>query len=102
MQPLYELTSLIGREIVPRVVRIPAFSDATLSALAMPILAIVGGKDVLIDSAGTRDRLNRFSPHAEVVFLPEGRHFLPGQTERIFTFLTTSTSRSAGVQTARA
>jgi pimeloyl-ACP methyl ester carboxylesterase len=64
----------------------------------MPILAIVGGKDVLLDSAETRDRLGRQAPHAEVVFLPEGRHFLPGQTARVMAFLTPPPGRDADRQ----
>jgi pimeloyl-ACP methyl ester carboxylesterase len=88
VRPLMELLGLIGREFRPRVVKIPVISDAALAALAMPVLAIVGGKDVLIDSVETRERLTRQAPHAEVVFLPEGRHFLPGQTARVGAFLT--------------
>jgi pimeloyl-ACP methyl ester carboxylesterase len=53
----------------------------------MPILAIVGGRDVLIDSAGTRDRLTRLAPRAKVVFLPEARHFIPRQTATVMAFL---------------
>jgi len=96
VRPLIELMGLIGREFRPRVVKIPVISDAGLASLTMPVLAIAGGRDVLIDSAETRDRLARHAPHAEVVFLPEGRHFLPGQTARVGTFLTAD-PRSAGV-----
>ena len=53
----------------------------------MPLLAIVGGRDVLFDSAETRRRLEASAPHAEVVFLPEARHAIYGQSERVFQFL---------------
>jgi pimeloyl-ACP methyl ester carboxylesterase len=95
VRPLMELMGLIGREFRPRVVKIPVISDAGLAELAMPVLAIVGGRDVLIDSAQTRDRLTRHAPRAEVVFLPEGRHFLPGQTARVAAFLTAGTPSAA-------
>jgi pimeloyl-ACP methyl ester carboxylesterase len=98
VRPLVELMGLIGREFRPRVVKIPVVSDAALAGLDMPVLAIVGGRDVLIDSAETRDRLQRLAPSAEVVFLPEGRHFLPGQTARVAAFLTAT--RTAGVSPA--
>jgi pimeloyl-ACP methyl ester carboxylesterase len=88
VRPLMELMGLIGRQYRPRVVQIPVIFDAALAALRMPLLAIVGGKDVLIDSFETQERLTRLAPHAEMVFLPEGRHFLPGQTARISAFLT--------------
>jgi len=96
VRPLVELMGLIGREFRPRVVKIPVISDAALASLTMPVLAIVGGRDVLIASSETRDRLTRHAPHAEVVFLPEGRHFLPGQTARVGAFLAAD-ARSAGV-----
>jgi pimeloyl-ACP methyl ester carboxylesterase len=101
VRPLMELMGLIGREFRPRVVQIPVLPDAALASLTMPMLAIVGSKDVLIDSAETRDRLTRLTPHAEVVFLPGGRHFLPGQTARVAAFLTDA-ERTAGFQPALA
>ena len=87
IQPLAELMETIGRSVEPRVVRIPRLSDAELGALGMPILAIVGGRDVLLDSRETRERLRRAAPHAEICFLEQGRHFLPDQTVRIADFL---------------
>ncbi len=96
VRPLVELMGLIGREFRPRVVKIPVIPDADLKALNIPLLAIVGGKDVLIHSGETRERLGRLAPRAEVVFLPEGRHFLPGQTARVAAFLTAD--RSGGDQ----
>ncbi|HZM82289.1 MAG TPA: alpha/beta fold hydrolase [Candidatus Limnocylindrales bacterium] len=69
------------REIVPRL------GDEALAALTMPVLAIVGGRDALLDSAGTRDRLSRHAPGAEVIFLPGAGHLLPSQSGRIAEFL---------------
>jgi pimeloyl-ACP methyl ester carboxylesterase len=84
------LMDSIGRAIKPRVIKIPQFSDAALEALAMPLLAIVGGRDALIDSYSTRARLNRHVPHAQICFIEEGYHFLPDQSQRVFDFLVRS------------
>lgn len=43
--------------------------------------------DALLDSAQTKRRLERNVPDAEVVYLPETGHFIPGQTARIISFL---------------
>lgn len=71
----------------PRVVRIPVLTDAQLRALAAPILAILGGRDVLLDTDTARRRLEALAPDAEVVWLADGRHYLPGQAARIGAFL---------------
>jgi len=70
-----------------RLLKIPVFGDEALARLTMPVLAIVGGKDVLLDSEATRRRLEAHVPGVEVRYLPEGRHFLPGQTQAIDEFL---------------
>ncbi len=90
-QTFADFLSLIHANFRPRLVRLPIFSDAALKRLTMPVLAIVGGRDVLIDSAQTRDRLARAVPHAEIRYLPEARHYIPGQTMPILDFLTSST-----------
>lgn len=84
------LMDRIGRAIRPRAIKIPQFSNAALEALAMPLLAIVGGRDALIDSYDTRARLNRHVPHAQICFVEEGYHFLPDQSQRVFDFLVLS------------
>jgi pimeloyl-ACP methyl ester carboxylesterase len=85
-QRFVALMGLIGRHIKARVVRIPRLSDAALAALP-PTLVVIGGKDVLIDSVDTRTRLEAHAPRATIHFHPEGRHFLPGQTDVVLEFL---------------
>ena len=87
MQPLVQLMESVERAVKPRVVNIPQLTDAQLRGLRMPILAIVGGRDVLLDSRDTRARLERAAPHAQVCFIEDGYHFLPGQASRIMDFL---------------
>ena len=55
--------------------------------VAMPVLAIVGGKDELLDSAETKRRLEHHVSHAEVRYLPEAGHVLRSQTAPILEFL---------------
>ncbi|MBX3445544.1 MAG: alpha/beta fold hydrolase [Parvibaculaceae bacterium] len=85
--PLTALMEAIGSSVKPRVLRIPQLTDAELRSLAMPLLAIVGGRDVLLDSRDTLRRLQRNVPHAEICFIEEGYHFLPGLAPRIMEFL---------------
>jgi pimeloyl-ACP methyl ester carboxylesterase len=85
-KPLAELLELIGKSVRPRIVKIPLLSDAALGRLP-PTLAIVGGRDVLIDSYDTRRRLVRFAPDAQVKFDASARHYLPDQTDTILAFL---------------
>jgi pimeloyl-ACP methyl ester carboxylesterase len=82
-----DFVALIHRHFRPRMVKLPVFSDEALTKLRMPLLAIVGGKDVLLDSDQTRRRLGLHAPNAEVVYLPEAGHLIPGQTSRIVAFL---------------
>ena len=71
-------------------VKLPIFSDQALQRLNMPVIAILGGKDVLIDSAETKGRLECNVPHVEVRYLPEAGHLIPAQTAPILDFLSLS------------
>lgn len=82
-----DLMETAGKAIRPRIVKIPRLTDENLRQLAMPILAIVGGRDVLLDSRETRTRLQHAAPHADVCFIEDGYHFLPNQSERVMEFL---------------
>lgn len=92
VQPLVKLMEGIGRAIKPRVIRIPQLTDAQLGSLDMPILTIIGGRDVILDSRDTRERLQRAVPQAEICFMEDGYHFLPGQAPRVMDFLERSIS----------
>ena len=85
-----DFVALIHENFRPRMVKLPVFSDAALKRLTMPVLAIVGGKDVLLDSAGTKRRLEANVPHAEIRYLPEAGHVIPGQRAAILEFLRTA------------
>jgi pimeloyl-ACP methyl ester carboxylesterase len=86
-QKFMEFVQLIHNNFRPRRVKLPVFSDHALAGLNMPVLAILGGQDVLIDSEETRRRLERNVPQAEIRYLPEAGHFIPPQTAPILDFL---------------
>jgi pimeloyl-ACP methyl ester carboxylesterase len=87
IQAFVDFIRLIHENFRPRFVKMPVFSDEKLKRLTMPVLAILGGKDVLLDSAGTKRRLERAVVRADVRYFPEAGHFIPGQTATILEFL---------------
>lgn len=82
-----DFVALIHRHFRARMVKLPVFSPEALRRLKMPVLAIVGGRDVLLDSAETKRRLERYAPKAQVLYLPAAGHLIRGQTETVARFL---------------
>ena len=85
-----DFMELIRRHFRPRMVKMPVFSDNALRNLDAPLLAIVGERDVLLDSAGTKRRLEQHAPRAQVVYLTEAGHLIAGQWARVLEFLRSS------------
>ncbi|WP_254602350.1 alpha/beta fold hydrolase [Burkholderia lata] len=83
----FALMRAVDRGFRPRLEAIPVFGDGALRTLSMPVMAIVGGRDVMLDSRETRDRLTRLVPHAQVLFLPDQYHFIRGQRDTVLAFL---------------
>jgi pimeloyl-ACP methyl ester carboxylesterase len=81
------LALLISRHFRHRTEPIPSFSDDALRGLAIPLMAVVGGKDAMLDSYETQRRLTAAVPHATVHVLPESGHLLPDQTQTVLQFL---------------
>jgi pimeloyl-ACP methyl ester carboxylesterase len=79
--------ALTFTHFLPRKDRLPVFSDEELRGLTMPVLVIVGGRDVMLDSRHTVARVEQAIPHAEVHLLPEVAHSIVGQTEAVLAFL---------------
>jgi pimeloyl-ACP methyl ester carboxylesterase len=82
-----EFMALINANFRPRTERLPQFSEAALRRLTMPVLTILGGRDVFIDSPGTKARLQAYVPQTEVVWLPQAGHMLVGHAATIDAFL---------------
>lgn len=77
----------VRSSVRPRPMRLPRLTDGELAALTMPVLAIVGGRDALLDSRETASRIERLVPDGCVDFIHDGYHYLPGQRDRIQAFL---------------
>ncbi|WP_284343027.1 alpha/beta fold hydrolase [Devosia nitrariae] len=84
---LLELTATIFTHFKPRTAKLPQIGDEALQRLNMPVLAILGGKDVFIDAPETKRRLEQNVPDLTMRHLPEAPHFIPGQTEAVLQFL---------------
>jgi pimeloyl-ACP methyl ester carboxylesterase len=89
-----DFIALIYKNLRPRTKRHPLFGDDALNRLTMPLMVILGGKDVIFDSAAMRERLERVLPHAEIRYIPEAGHYVPGQTAPILEFLDRATITS--------
>lgn len=83
-----EFLELVQQGFRRRMDPLPIFSDASLSGLATPLLAIVGDRDVIFDSAETALRLERLVAGARVIRLPESGHSIFDQGGEILRFLT--------------
>lgn len=86
-QAFHDFMTRVMNGFRARIVRIPIASDEELAALAMPVLAILAGRDVLVDGPETRDRMARLVPDAEIDFRPDARHYIPDTTPTIADFL---------------
>jgi pimeloyl-ACP methyl ester carboxylesterase len=66
---------------------IPRLSADRLRRLAMPVLLLVGGRDILLDSQESARLLERLVPTASVRVLPGAGHILLGQSVTVLDFL---------------
>ncbi len=85
-----EFMLLVNTHFRPRWEVPPTFDDGSLRRLSMPVLAVVGDKDAVLDSAGTADRLAASVPHADVRLLPGVGHVVAGQSASVLEFFRTS------------
>ena len=79
--------ALIGAHFKHRRERVPIFADEALRRLTMPVLAIVGAQDALLDSEDTRRRIEAQVAQATVRMLPDAGHVIRGETCAIEAFL---------------
>lgn len=86
--PVGQGLAAVFQHFRPRRDPLPSFTDAQLSGLRMPVMLVVGGKDVMLDSEASRRRLKTARPDAEIRYLPEAGHVILGQAEPILDFLT--------------
>jgi pimeloyl-ACP methyl ester carboxylesterase len=78
-----------------RMDRIPRIEDAALQRLAMPVLALLGAEDVILDSIDSKRRLEQEVPSAEALVLPATGHAIHGRAMQVRRFLAGLPGRSA-------
>jgi hypothetical protein len=88
------LALLISQHYRHRTEPVPTFSDHALGGLTAPLMAVVGGKDAMLDSYETERRLTANVRDASVHLLPEAGHLLPDQTETVLRFLRSPAARN--------
>lgn len=86
-QAFFDYFDLINQHVNPRLDPLPRLSDAEIKALGFPVFVIVGGKDVLLHTEDTRDRLRALAPNATVDFRTGARHYVRQTERQILPFL---------------
>lgn len=84
---LTDFNALLCDQVRPRKERHGVFTDEQLQRLSMPLLLILGGKDAEFDSAAIRRRVEHVVPHAEIRYIAEAGHYIPGQKLVVYEFL---------------
>ena len=82
------LALVIAKHFRHRRGRLRLFSDDHLRRLTMPVLAILGARDALLDAGGTKRRLEQFAPRTTVRWLPDAGHVVRDHTATMLEFLT--------------
>jgi pimeloyl-ACP methyl ester carboxylesterase len=85
--PAARFVTLIFEHFRPRMDTLPIRTDQELTSLAMPVQVIVGGRDRMIRSTETRERVERLVSRLDLTFLENEGHLLPGQSGTIAAFL---------------
>ncbi|WP_433663654.1 alpha/beta fold hydrolase [Nocardia sp. CA-128927] len=85
--PVLDDVVLTFTQYKPRTERLPVFSGDALRGLTMPMLVIVGARDVMLDSAATAERVRGCVPNATVHVLPDVGHAILGQSDPVLIFL---------------
>ena len=86
-QKLADFFSLITSVFKPRMITLPVLSDDQIKALGFPLFVVVGGRDVMLHTEETRDRLEALAPDAVVDFRPDMLHYIPETQKSIVPFL---------------
>ncbi len=80
--PVVEQQLLVAANYRYRTGPFPVFGDAALAGLRMPVYAVAGADDAMVDSATTKRRLE--AAGAVVDLVPGTGHFLPGEADLDF------------------
>ncbi|MCB1646901.1 MAG: alpha/beta hydrolase [Pseudomonadales bacterium] len=85
---LSEFFAEIPQHFRPRLEKLPIFTDEQLAGIDVPVMAVVGGKDMMLDAETIRDRLASNIAKLKLDYLPDARHFPGDRSEQIRAFLT--------------
>lgn len=80
--PIVEQQLLVSANYRYRTGPFPVFDDAALERLTMPVYAVAGAADAMVDSARTKRRLE--AAGAAVDLVPGAGHYLPGDADLAF------------------
>ena len=83
----FRFVALIGKHCRPRLENLPKFADASLKRLTMPVFAILGGRDVLVDPSAARRRLESLLPDVKIDYRPDSPHVTQNRAAPILAFL---------------
>lgn len=81
-----EFFTLIAQHVSPRLDKLPIFNNKALQSITAPTLAIIAGKDVLLNSKVTQKRLKANLNDVKVIYQTNARHLIRDRSE-ILTFL---------------
>ena len=82
----FNFIAMITKNCRPRMEKLPIFSDEYLKRLTMPVYAILGGKDVLVNSDVTKRRLESLLPDVEIDYRPDSPHVIHNRAVHILAF----------------
>lgn len=91
---LSDAITTVFKHVRPRRERIPIRTDEELARLEMPVQLILGGRDVMLRSQETRQRMERLVRQLQVIYLNNEGHILPPQTRVVLEFLKATTTEN--------
>lgn len=90
IRKVLDYTTLISNNFNPRTDKLPIYSSHELSRLTMPVLAIYGENDCMMDVKNSIEHLRNSTPTAHTVILPDTGHVITSQTKRNIKFIRAS------------
>lgn len=84
---MLELQKLIKKGFRYRMEEIPIYRDDEIKRLSMPVALFAGGKDIMLHSDKTADRLHKLLPHSDINVLPGEGHSITRLSDEIISFL---------------
>jgi len=82
-----DFMAIVFKNMTQRNKSLPDLSDESLKRLTMPVMAILAGQDVFVNSQSAKARLEKNVIHSRIHFLPESYHSITNQTQPVLEFL---------------